>query len=299
MASSSRKKQPAPTESQPQAATPTWLKYVQRLTEGATTSAVHGLLLLGVLASRFALPDVLGGIVLNNMLAFAFSAVLFWQFRYHDVKTSLWDLAAPFGFSSFGLWGFMGILMAMRTGDLTLLGTNTLLLEGLGDLGNLDDIDGEAIVWLLIIVAIVMFAASIYFLVSFLLTLGAVQLMVLVAGTLSLQSVQFLRRRLDLQSRAKHGPRVETYNRVHHDLRALGYHLFIKGWVGAMLFYAFTAIMQPRTDGASLATSQIYFYLAWSWLYDAVLQQILRAKLLEPYMQKRDQKKKQKAKTVT
>lgn len=262
------------------------------LTDGVLAGIVHGLLLLGVLAGRFALPEVLGGIVLNNLLAFVFGTALFWRFSRYDTKSTLLDLAAPFGFSSFGLWGFMGMLSAVNTGSLALLGTNTLLLEGLGELGDMGSDDGEGFVIILLLVAVAMFIASLYFLAKFLLSLGAMAVMMLVAGTLTLQSVQFLRRQLQLRKSTE--PHSDRHTHLHHDLKALGYNLFLKGWVGAMLFFGFTVVMRSRVEAAHLASAQIYFYLGWSWFYDAVLQQILRAKLLEPYMQKGDERKKRK-----
>ncbi len=264
---------------------------LQRLTHGmgAVLSAalLHGLLLAAVLSGHFALPEVLGGIVLSGVLGFSLGAVQYYTYSTEPQRQKLMAMAKSFGFMSIGVWGYMGMLMAIKSGDMALLGVNTLLLEGLGDMGDigdlsgLGDIDDEGIVIVLVIIAAAFFIAAMYFLIKFLLTLGAANLMVLVASVVTLQSLQFLRRRMQLV--AVPDPAFAAIQ-LRHDLRALGFHLFIKGWVGSFFMTLFVMAFASHQ-------LHVYYYIGWSFAYDALLQPLVRSKLIKPYLVKRDDKR--------
>ena len=151
-----------------------------------------------------------------------------------------------------------------------LAGTFLVLLGMLDDKFELDAITklaGQALAAgiLLLILAVVLLIASLFFLGQILVGMSPVDVGVLGVSVVVVRGIQVAR----YLARHKNSSVSDKITDAEDHLSELCLHVFAKGWTGALIMYFFVELEVPL----------IWVYLGWSWAYDVVLRAWLWSRL--------------------
>ena len=222
-------------------------------TEGITAAAVHSLMLAGLLMGRWNAGATVVGVLLDSLVAYALWLYVYLRLR--PVEGVKEVLAKTFIGLSLGVWGFIGMFRAISLKDSALLAVTTAVLQGAGSLG---DIDGDGAVIVLLIIAVLLFIASLYFLGKILITMAPADLCWLGLGVAVFRVIEVWRAVRRLRSATFSDKVTDAEER----LSELCLHVFVKGWFGAIAMSLFVGV----------SFDLVWVYLAWSFVYDAVLR---------------------------
>lgn len=219
-----------------------------------TAVVVHAAMAAGLALGRFDGGATVLGVLLDSLVAFIAWLFLYLRLR-PEGKASRELVAKTFVGLSLGVWGFIAMFRAITMRDTALLLANVSVLEGLGGIGN---VDGEGAAILLVLLAIALMIASLYFLGKIMVEMSPVDLAWLGVGVVVIRVFELVR----YVMRHRATTHAEKMADAEDHLSELCLHVFVKGWVGALLM----------TFLVWVPFSLVWIYLAWSCLYDVLLR---------------------------
>ncbi len=231
-----------------------------RLTAAVTTTVMHVGMVVGVVFNRWDAGASVVGVLLDSLVAWVVWLGVYLHLRPTSGTKEV--MAKTFVGLSLGVWGFIAMFKAVTVEDVSLLAVTWGILEGASNLGG---IDGEAGGILLVILAVVLLIASLFFLGQILVDMSPVDVGFLSASVVVLRGIQVAR----YLARHKHGTVSEKIIDAEDHLSELCLHVFTKGWTGALIMGLFVELEVPL----------IWVYLAWSWAYDVFLREWLWSRL--------------------
>lgn len=225
-----------------------------RVAAVVTALVIHGAMAAGLYAGRFGGGATVLGIALDSLVAYVAWLALYLRLR-PDRKGVRELLVKTFVGLSLGVWGYIAMFRAISFKDTVLLSANAAVLEGLGSVGNIDG-DGAAVI--IVIVAIALMIASLYFLGKIMVELPPTEVGWVVAGVVVIRIYELAR----YVMRHRDTSKDEKLDDAEDHLAELCLHVFVKGWFGALLM----------TFLVDAPFALAWFYLAWSCLYDVLLR---------------------------
>lgn len=226
-----------------------------------TAVVVHATMSAGVLLGRFDGGATVLGVLLDSLVAYVAWLYLYLRLR-PDGKAARELVAKTFVGLSLGVWGFIAMFRAITARDTVLLLANAAALEGLGDLGG---IDGEAAAIILVIIAIALMVASLYFLGKIIVGMSPVDVAWVGVGVVVIRVFELVRYVMRHRDTSRDAQREDAEDH----LSELCLHVFVKGWFGALLMTLFVDV----------PFALVWIYLAWSCLYDVLLRAWLWRKI--------------------
>lgn len=219
-------------------------------------TAVHGVMVAGLVSGFWDAGVCIVGIVLDSLAAYGLWLALYLRRRPRGTE-DLRMLAKSFIGVSLGVWGFVAMFRSVTLRDTAFIATSFSFLKYV-DLGDVLDIgfDEDTVLVLLVIVALILLLVSLYFLAQILLAMPAGDVTSIAAVVLALRIVEMF------NYRRAEAADAEKLAEAERNLRELCLHVFVKGWFGAflMLLIAFTALPMG------------WSYLAWSYAHDLLLR---------------------------
>jgi hypothetical protein len=225
-----------------------------RIAAVITAVIVHAAMGAGVLLGRFDGGAAMLGVLLDSLVAYV--AWLFLYLRLRPEGKGVRELVAKtFVGLSLGVWGFIAMFRAITLRDTVLLSANGAILEGLSGLSGVDG-DGAAII--LVILAIALMIASLYFLGKIMVAMSPVDVAWVGVGVVVIRVFELAR----YVMRHRDTAHTEKLEDAEDHLSELCLHVFVKGWFGALLM----------TILVDVPFALVWIYLAWSCLYDVLLR---------------------------
>jgi len=228
------------------------------LAEALMPTVVHGVMVAGLLSGFWDPGVCIVGILLDGLAAFAL-----W-FAVQAAGRGPWDrraLGMSFIGLSIGVWGFIAMFRAINLQDTAFLAMNFAVLKYLDPsmLEVASGLDGDAALVVLVILAAALLLVSLYFLGEILFAMPIGDVASLAACVLVLRIVELLGNYGRIKSDEIEGRIAQQ------EMSALGLHLFVKGWVGALLIYL----------GSFTDLPVVWTYLGWSFAHDLVIRPLL------------------------
>lgn len=231
-----------------------------RLTAALTTTIMHVGMVVGVIWGRWDAGASVVGVLLDSLVAYVLWLGVYLHLRPMGGTREV--MATTFVGLSLGVWGFIAMFKAVTIKDASILAVTWGIIEGASNLGG---IDGEAGGILLLILAVVLLIASLFFLGKILVGMSPVDVGFLGVSVLVLRGIQVAR----YLARHKHSTVSDKITDAEDHLSELCLHVFAKGWTGALIMFFFVELDVPL----------IWVYLGWSWAYDVVLRDWLWRRL--------------------
>jgi len=231
-----------------------------RLTAAVTTTVMHVGMVLGVMFGRWDAGASVVGVLLDSLVAYVLWLGVYLRLRPQGGTREV--VAKTFVGLSLGVWGFIAMFKAVTIKDASILAVTWGIIEGASNLGG---IDGDAAGILLLILAVVLLVASLFFLGQILVGMSPVDVGILGASVVVLRGIQVVR----YLARHRDSTVSEKIGDAEDHLSELCLHVFAKGWTGALIMYFFVGFEVPL----------IGVYLAWSWAYDVLLRDWLWRRL--------------------
>jgi hypothetical protein len=219
-----------------------------------TAVVVHAAMGAGFLLGRFDGGATVLGVLLDSLVAYVAWLIIYLRLR-PDGKAARELVAKTFVGLSFGVWGFIAMFRAITLRDTVLLSANAAMLDGLSGLSGIDG-DGAAII--LVLIAIALLIASLYFLGKIMVEMSPVDLAWVGVGVVIIRVFELVR----YVMRHRDTSRTEKLEDAEDHLTELCLHVFVKGWFGALLM----------TLLVDVPFALAWVYLAWSCLYDVLLR---------------------------
>jgi hypothetical protein len=224
-----------------------------RLTAAITTTVMHVGMVVGVVFGRWDAGASVVGVLLDSLVAYVLWLGVYLRLRPQGGTTEV--VAKTFIGLSLGVWGFIAMFKAVTVKDASILAITWGILEGASDIGS---IDGDAAGILLLILAVVLLIASLFFLGQILVGMSPVDVGFLGVSVVVLRGIQVAR----YVARHQNSSVSDKITDAEDHLSELCLHVFAKGWTGALIMYVFVELDVPL----------IWVYLAWSWTYDVFLR---------------------------
>lgn len=231
-----------------------------RVTAAIATTLVHVGMVAGVVFGRWDAGGSVVGVLLDSLVAYVLWLGVYLHLRPKGGTKEV--MAKTFVGLSLGVWGFIAMFKAVTLKDASILAVTWGILEGASNIGSIDG-DGAAI--LLVILAVVLLVASLFFLGQILVGMSPVDVGFLGASVLVLRGIQVAR----YLARHTDSSVSEKIIDAEDHLSELCLHVFAKGWTGALIMIVFVELEVPL----------IWVYLAWSWAYDVFLRDWLWRRL--------------------
>jgi hypothetical protein len=232
------------------------------LGDAVSASLVHGTMVAGLLLGFWDASACVVGILLDNLFAY-----VVWLFVYLRLRPGYTreTLTKTFVGLSLGIWGYIAMFRAITLSDTAFLAMNFAVLKHVDVLGNLADVagglDGDAIAVVFVILAAILLLVSLYFLGEIMLAMPVADLSLIAASVALLRFVDVV------YYQRRHSASIddEKIDDAEKQLSELCLHVFVKGWVGALMMYLFTGT----------GWSMVWIYLGWSYAYDLLLRPLL------------------------
>lgn len=231
-----------------------------RLTAAFTTTVMHVGMVVGVIVGRWDAGGSVVGVLLDSLVAYVLWLGVYLHLRPRGGTKEV--MAKTFVGLSLGVWGFIAMFKAVTVKDASILAITWGILEGASHIG---DIDGDAAGILLLILAVVLLVASLFFLGQILVGMSPVDVGFLGVSVLVLRGIQVAR----YLARHRNSTVSDKITDAEDHLSELCLHVFAKGWTGALIMYFFVELEVPL----------IWVYLGWSWAYDVFLRNWLWSRL--------------------
>ena len=231
-----------------------------RLTAAMTTTVMHVGMVVGVVVGRWDAGASVVGVLLDSLVAYVLWLGVYLHLRPQGGTKEV--MAKTFVGLSLGVWGFIAMFKAVTVKDASILAITWGILEGASDIGS---IDGDAAGILLLILAVVLLIASLFFLGQILVGMSPIDVGVLGVSVLVLRGIQVAR----YVARHSNSSVSDKITDAEDHLSELCLHVFAKGWTGALIMYFFVELEVPL----------IWVYLGWSWAYDVFWRDWLWGKL--------------------
>ena len=236
-----------------------------RIAETLMATAVHGVMVAGLLAGFWDAGACIVGILLDSLAAYGLWFALYLR-RRPGGSDDFRMLAKSFIGLSFGVWGFIAMFRAITLRDTAFMATSFAVLKYLdvGDaLDMLGGFDEDGLLLLLVLIAAALLLVSLYFLAQILLAMPGGELASIFLCVAALRIVEVLNARRDAADAAQSVAIAER------NLAELCLHVFVKGWVGAFVMLVVAGTAWPMA----------WAYLAWSYAHDLLLRPWLWRKL--------------------
>jgi len=231
-----------------------------RITAAIATTLMHVGMVTGVIFGRWDAGGSVVGVLLDSLVAYVLWLGVYLHLRPKGGTKEV--VAKTFVGLSLGVWGFIAMFKAVTVKDASILAVTWGILEGASNIGG---IDGDAAGILLLILAVVLLIASLFFLGQILVGMSPVDVGFLGASVLVLRGIQVAR----YLARHKDSTTSEKIIDAEDHLSELCLHVFAKGWTGALIMIVFVEFEVPL----------IGVYLGWSWAYDVFLRDWLWRRL--------------------
>ena len=219
-------------------------------------TAVHGLMVAGLVAGFWDAGVCIVGILLDSLAAYGLWLAVYLKRRPAGTG-DLRMLAKSFIGISFGVWGFIAMFRAITLRDTAIFATSFAVLKFLDptDLVNVG-MDEDGLLFLFVLMAAWLLLVSLYFLAQILLAMPGGQVASLVACVLAMRGFEML------NDGRKSGADADRGGVAQRNLAELCLHIFVKGWVGALLMLVISFSSLPMG----------WAYLAWSYAHDLLLR---------------------------
>ena len=227
-----------------------------RIADPLMATAVHGLMVAGLLAGFWDAGACIVGILLDSLAAYGLWLAVYLK-RRPAGSGDFRMLAKSFIGISFGVWGFIAMFRAITLRDTAFFATSFAVLKYL-DLTDVLDVglDEDGLLLLLVLMAAWLLLVSLYFLAQIVLAMPGGQVASLVACVLAVRAFEML------DDGRKIGADADRASVAQRNLAELCLHIFVKGWVGALLMLVVTFSSLPM----------VWAYLAWSYAHDLLLR---------------------------